>query len=293
MPSRKILVILIICLGVVGAVWIWERPQSEGNVGSGTPSADIAVATTSSMENSNSTTDTVNWQNILGTVQSTTTVASGLSGTSGTDDDTTMTSQLAKDFFGRYLLAQGEATQNGEDTTNGLDTDTSDQIANDVLSSGTYTANQAVVYTAQNLNVQTNSDKTTVENYIDTLAKNAQQMENGDNQNGNEVDIINGAILNQDQNKITKLDPIITSYQTLLSNMLKVPVPADVVGLHLQFVNYVSDVLSDLQSIRQTFIDPVRALAAVNVYKQDYTNMNLDSLKLEAYAQMEIKSFKN
>ena len=42
-----------------------------------------------------------------------------------------------------------------------------------------------------------------------------------DTKNGNEVDIINSAILNQDQNEITKLDPIITSYQTLLGNMLK------------------------------------------------------------------------
>jgi hypothetical protein len=288
MPSRKILVILIVCLGVVGAIWIWERPSADVAGSPEPPIADVAITSATSSESS------INWQKILGSVQSTTTVASGLDNI-GTDssDDNTLTSQLAKDFMARYLLAQGQQTQNGVDTSNGIDTSVSDQIASDVLSSGTYTTNQAVVYTAKNLNVQLNSDKTIVTNYINIMVQNADQMATSDKQNGSEVDIINSAILNQDQNEITKLDPIIQSYQILLGNMLKAPTPAEATDLQLEFVNSISNVLSDLRSIRQTFVDPVKSLVALNSYKQDYTNMGLAIQKLQTYAQIKIKSFTN
>ena len=77
MPSRKILVILIVCLGVVGAVWIFERPNENITAPNGASAGEIADATTTSATGNN----TIDWQAILGTVQSTTTVASGLAGT--------------------------------------------------------------------------------------------------------------------------------------------------------------------------------------------------------------------
>jgi hypothetical protein len=292
MPSRKILVILIICLGVVGAVWIlqWnfggQTPAQEA-IGRNSP-ADLTASETGTTTESG-----INWQNILGTVQSTTTVASGLADSAGAPDDTTETAQLAKDFMARYLLAQGQANQSGVDTTNGLDTDTSDQIASDVLSSGSYTTNQAVVYTAQNLNIQADSSKATVENYILALVKNSNQMEMSEKQNGNEVDIINDAILNQDQNELAKLDPIIANYQTLLQNMLKVPTPEEATALQLGLVNSISVVLSDLQAVRGSFVDPVKSLTALSSYKQDYTNMGLAIQNLETYSQTKMKSFTN
>jgi len=191
----------------------------------------------------------------------------------------------------RYLLAQSQANQSGVDTSNGLDQNTSDQIVSGVLSSGAYTTNQTVVYTAKNLNIQSNSNETIVINYFEVILKNFQQMSNRSKQNGSEIDIINNAILNQDQNEIAKLDPIIQSYQTLLSAMLKAPVPAEVTSLHLEFVNSISKVLSDLQAIRGSFIDPVKSLAALSTYKQDYTDMGSAIQKLETYMQIKIKSF--
>ena len=111
-------------------------------------------------------------------------------------------------------------------------------------------------------------------------------------QNGNEVDIINDAILNQNQSEITKLDPIIQSYQTLLLNMLKAPVPEDATAIHLEIVNSISAVLYDLQSIRVSFSDPVKALPALASYKQDYTNMGMAVQKWVTYTQVKMKSFK-
>jgi len=287
MPSKKILVVLIVCFGIVGAIWILQE-----NFG-GTP-AQLAVDQNTSVESSTSqngvvTSTNINWQKILGTVQSTTTIVSSLKSTSVALGDDTMTAQLAKDFFGRYLLAQGQATQSGADTTGGLDTGTSDQIVSGVLSSDGYTTAQAVVYTAQNLNIRPDSNKTTVQNYINSLVQYSQQMSNADNKNGNEVDIINNAILNQDQNEIAKLDPIIKSYQTLLSSVLKIPVPKEATSLHLKFVNSVSKILSDLQAIRQTFVDPVKSLAALGTYQQDFTDMGLNIQNLETYAQIKLK----
>jgi hypothetical protein len=287
MPSKKIISILIICLGIVGAVWVLQE-----NFGSlPQTNAQNSLTSNSSYEAGSASSTAINWQNILGNVQSTTTVVSGLDNTTDSSSDDTLTSQLAKDFFGRYMLAQGQENQSGVDTTDGLDTNTTDQIASDVLSSGSYTANQNVVYTVQNLNIQPKSDKATVSKYVSIMVQNSDQMALNDKKNGSEVDIINNAILNQDQTEITKLDPIITSYQTLLSNMIKTPVPEDAKTLHLEFVNSISNVLSDLQAIRQTFIDPVKSLNALSSYQQDYINMGLAIQKLQSYAQIKLNSF--
>jgi hypothetical protein len=290
MPSRKILAVLIVCLGVLAAVWILQENFNFGTNSSGKVGQAPAVSTS---ENATSSTNqSVDWQNILSNVQSSTTVADGLagSGASGAVGDS-LTDQLAQNFFNRYLDVQAQENQSGADTSNGLDTDTANQIAADTLSSGNYTSVQPVVYTLQNLIIASNSSQATVQNYINIFVKNSDQMSADEKQNGNEVDIINDAILNQDQNEIAKLDPIIQSYQTLLLNMLKAPSPANAAELHLGFVNSVSQVLADLQAIRTAFTDPVKALAAVNSYKQDYTDMGVAIEKLIIYMQTETKSF--
>jgi hypothetical protein len=235
-----------------------------------------------------STEKTFDWQRILNGVQSTTTIASGLYPENNIVGDTTITTQLAKDFFGRYLLAQGEQTQNGIDTSQGLDSTVSNQIAEDTLSSAGYLNVKNVLYTIKNLNIQSNSSQETVKNYIIALQKNATYMQNSNIQT-DEIDIINQAILTQDKTEITKLDPVIISYQTLLYNMLKTPIPQDVTDLHLEFVNSISAVLYDLQSIRNTFIDPVKSLMGLNSYKQDFINMSIAVEKLGSYAQLKMK----
>jgi len=289
MPSKKILVVSIICLGLIGGVWIFEQ-------NSGIEIPTLKPSSQNSLTSENSTTSTsVDWQKILSNSQGSTTIASGLNNTSASNynSNLSMTDQLAQNFFSQYLDAQGQANQSGMDTSNGLDQNTSDQIASDALSSGNYTTTQTVVYNAKSLNVQPNSNQTTVTNYLNILVKNDGQMVSSYNQTGDEVDIINDAILNQNQSEIVKLDPIIQSYQTLLSNMLKAPVPEDATAINLEIVNSISAVLYDLQAIRQSFSDPVKALPALASYKQDYTNMGLAIQKIETYSQIKMKSFTN
>ncbi len=277
MPSRKILVILIICLGLVGAVWILQQPSENFTSNSGSFATDIATTSTTSQTS-------VDWQNILSNIQSTTTVVSGLDQTTSinSDDDTTMTFQLAKDFFSRYLLAQGQANQNGVDTTGGLDQNTSDQIVSDVLSSGSYTNLQSVVYTAQNLNIEDVST-TTIINYFSTMKNNFTKWNAEATEKANAFDIFNTAVNNQDQNEIKKLDPIIERYNGVLLDLLKTPVPEDAVEIHLGLVNAVSSMLTDLKSMRILFVDPVKSLVVISNYQQHTIDIKLATEKLQVY----------
>lgn len=291
MPSKKILVVLILCVAILASVAIWQWRTNIKIFGQNNSPTLTSDDSATKANNPNAQ----NWQGMLSGVQGTTSVASGLINTdaSSPNESTNMTDLLSQDFFGRYMLIQGQENQSGIDTSNGLDTNISNQIADDVLSSGNYTSTQTIVYTPKNLNIQPNSNQTIVQNYFGILQKNASMMLGGNKQSGDEIDIINNAILNQNQNEIIKLDPIITSYKTLLSNMLKAPIPKDVTNLHLEFVNSISNILYDLQAIRGAFDDPVKALPAINSYKQDYMNMGLSVQKLMTYVQIKAKDFKN
>ena len=177
-------------------------------------------------------------------------------------DDTTLTTQMARDFMSQYLLLKkgGQAITEAEIS----------QIANNVLSLPTYTKSEGAVYIALNLKITNNIDKSTVSRYRDdvnwTLKTRSMQVKDGP------VSILNEAMNTQNQATLDRLDGIISITEGLIQDLLAIEVPKDAVSVHLGLLNAVSNILASLEAMKLAFIDPVKSYAGTNQYNNNVIN---------------------
>ena len=71
------------------------------------------------------------------------------------------------------------------------------------------------------------------------------------------MDILSTAVLNNKENEIEKLDPIIKGYTAILNSLATVPAPQNMTDKHLALLNSTSKLLSDIEGFRQIFTDPL------------------------------------
>ena len=86
------------------------------------------------------------------------------------------------------------------------------------------------------------------------------------NSNETELDIIQITIQTGDLTELKKLDPIAKGYNSILSALLKVPVPPSAQEAHINLLNALAEVFSDVQDMQHYSDDPVVALRGVINY---------------------------
>jgi hypothetical protein len=84
-----------------------------------------------------------------------------------------------------------------------------------------------------------------------------------------EMDILSTAVLNNKENEIEKLDPIIKGYTAILNSLATVPAPQNMTDKHLALLNSTSKLLSDIEGFRQIFTDPLIGIVGVGNYYSD------------------------
>ena len=77
------------------------------------------------------------------------------------------------------------------------------------------------------------------------------------------------AVTDDNEESLTALAPIITEHAEALQGFLALTVPADAVSLHLEIVNSISDVITDLEGMEQYFTDPILAFSGGLRYEID------------------------
>lgn len=85
----------------------------------------------------------------------------------------------------------------------------------------------------------------------------------------NEMVILNRAMSLDDAAAIEKLDPIIVSYEGMLSAMLVTEVPSNLVKEHLSLINVYNAILNDLRAFRNVFEDALPAMTRLRRYQAD------------------------
>lgn len=89
----------------------------------------------------------------------------------------------------------------------------------------------------------------------------------------NEFETIQKAIKNQSPSALSDLDPVILGYQNILHDFLKVQVPRSMVVSHLDLLNAIGNVLTDVQGFKKTFKDPIVGLMSLNQYPGDIESL--------------------
>ncbi len=263
MPSNKIFVVLILAVSSIVSVWLLERKPSHSIVTT-KPDSAISVETSGRPEIGSNT----DWSKLLNDVDSKSSVTTSVVPTSdtGSFDETTLTAQMSKDLLSRYLLV---ANKGGNLTQQDIES-----ITTDVLSSPDYNRLGGAVYLKSDLKVINKSDTATLDKYKQTLNQNlAKQIKTLENKT-NIGEILNTAIISKgesdtaDDRQLAGLDPFVSAFKTVLSDILRMEVPEELVGLHLAMLNAVSSVSSNSIAMRAMFSDPVKGFVGANQYEQ-------------------------
>lgn len=307
--SVKVLTLLIICGGIIGATALLSRSSS------GSPLSNVLVGSAGVITQAREETDNVDtdsdglldWQEVLiGTDLSKSdtdgdgapdgaetqagrdprikgpndknanipTIVGGTNSVNSTSvEEGTLTDQMSKDFFARYLLLK----QGGKEVT----PEQAAKIAENTLKSADYTKTSGVVYTRKNIRVGSKTSKDLVEMYSKSITQIL--INRAIEDRGTTLDIISSAVKNQDQSELKKLDPIIASYKGVISDLVNLEIPSDAVDVHLNFLNSYSNLLSTVEAMRVLFTDPVRSFSAIGLYQGQSQELVSSVEKLSLY----------
>ena len=86
---------------------------------------------------------------------------------------------------------------------------------------------------------------------------------------------------------LAELDPIIVGYRAMKKGLLNLTVPARVAGVHLDLINVIEAVASDIEAMRHVFTDPLLTMLRMKRYTDDaaglyYALKNIDTLLTRA-----------
>jgi len=105
-------------------------------------------------------------------------------------------------------------------------------------------------------------------------------------QNENELVIMERAALNDNPSELAALEPIAQAYAGMVADMLKLATPSGFAAEHVDLLNMLALIESDIRAMRETEKDPLNALVHTQRYIDDatglYTALNNIRTKLES-----------
>ncbi|MEK7669122.1 MAG: hypothetical protein AAB350_00825 [Patescibacteria group bacterium] len=87
----------------------------------------------------------------------------------------------------------------------------------------------------------------------------------------NELEIIGAAISSGEQSKLDELDTIITTYEKIKTELIKMPVPKTFIKAHLDLTNGVASMATALREAKNVLADPLRGLSGMQIYQEGGT----------------------
>lgn len=261
MLNRKIISLLIIALSAIVSSWFFSKdPESAVSQKNNTPESGIEVANARPyIENSQNE----EWKKLLTNIDPKDQVVTNLTKSNSEKfDDSTLTAQLAKDFFSQYLLAKQGGTE--------ISSEDIGRITGSVSASEKYTTLRSPVYRVGNLKVTGQGDLETMREY--KTAVNSVLKKRSAELKINPIEIVQEAVNTQSEKTLQKLDPIILLAKNFIDDFLKIEVPQVAVNHHLALLNSSSSILTDLEAFRTLLNDPTIALIALGQYGSHTTN---------------------
>lgn len=242
---------MIICCAIIVSTWILNRKVETAKTLLKENAHVVAVAQAPIESNQD-------WKKILTNISTTTKTFINLTKTPA-DDQTTLTAQMSRDFMSQYLLLKKGGRE--------ISIADANQIASNVMSVPEYTQPSAAVYVASNLHITTSKTQDTYIGYkttVNYMLKNRSLQIKDD-----PVTILTNTMKTENSSEIAKLDPLVATSKSLITDLLSVAVPIDAVKIHLDLINAVSSLSVNLESMRGVLNDPVKTMASISTYNQN------------------------
>ncbi len=275
MPSKKVLAILIVCISLIGSAWLISSTPSLEEIKNSQKETVINNVSASAYKQ---LTDDKNedWKKLLNTVD---TKNQQVEKVIKTDEDsfeeTSITAKLSKDLMSKYLALKGSGkTITPEDLNS---------ITGSVLNNPEYTTSKGAKYITSNLKIISGEDPDSIITYkagIKAIGKKAFSHLKED-----PYITIAKTMQSSSPDQLRALDPIIEGIKLAIKELLNISVPKEAVVLHLNFLNSFSKILTDLESIRLLFDDPVKSLSGIKQYDDDKLEFMKNINEMSEYVQ--------
>ncbi len=251
---NKTYVVLVICVAVIVSVWLVERSVPEKK------SANAELETYSTEDTADDS-----WKNTLSSVKFKDPDESKISSPDDPNafDETSLTGQMARDLFSRYLL-----TIKDNPTQENLN-----KISDSILSSENYSKISSVVYAISNINTSSSNTSASIKQYGDSLNK----IIIGEMMNTQKADplptILLESIQSENKKRLSDLEVYVKAFKNITNGLLNMAVPSDFSQLHLELLNSSSAVYTDLQAMSKFLDDPIKGIISVKQYSDDLVIM--------------------
>jgi hypothetical protein len=266
---NKTYVVLVICIGVIISVWLIQRSVPEKK-------STNSTLETYSTENTNEE----SWKDTLSSIKFSDPEISKTSSQDdpNTFDETSLTGQMARDLFSRYLL-----TIKDNPTQENLD-----KISNSILSSENYTKISSVIYNINNINSNPSNSSVSIKQYGDNLNK----VIIGEMMATQKADplptILLESIQNENKKRLSDLNVYVKAFKNITDGLLKMSVPSEFAELHLELLNSSSAVYTDLNAMSQFLDDPIKGIISVKQYSDDLVLMETVQEKINVIYKRKI-----
>lgn len=184
----------------------------------------------------------------------------------------TATDKIARDFFARYM----ELRQMGMSK----DKYSQNELVGQVLSSGIVIGSPKK-YTERDVIVTTENSLEGIKKYGDDVGRIFKT--NTLTESRNEAAIAKDALDTENYGKLGEIDPIIKSYQNIISALLKVKTPSLMKDKHLSLVNSISELLFSATSLRKIDVDPVLGIKGLSEYIIGFKDLNSSINDIRTY----------
>lgn len=190
-------------------------------------------------------------------------------------EDLTVTDKFSQEFFARYI----ELKRSGKGTIS--EQDQADLV--NLLAEKKYFSVPSKIYTKKDLKILNNVSTTTLHSYGNNIAKII--VENNPGQIDNEFLILEKALRSNNPNEVKKYDKIIKYYKQIIDGFRGIPVSEDVSGSHIEMLNNLSSIMSNIEAMKKVFDDPVFATSNITGFINNFRAFTVTWTNLQDYFQ--------
>lgn len=249
-PRKQTVLIFILCIVVVVLVTWYAKPSWD--IG-GINYKDQAELD-SDKYNPVIIDDNTSWKDqFISSSTGTISFKSAISDSTAKNEPLTLTDQLGRDFFSKFMLMQ----QGGIVTDPTKIQEVTNQLISNSITDAPYPETISIDKIRINNNIVTNQ---ILKDYGDMIVK----ILNNNMPKQNEAEIADRALSEDNMEILKEIDINISGYQSSLSAMLNTSVPKPLSEYHLGLANGINIQLFNSKALRRLDTDPVLALNAIN-----------------------------
>lgn len=248
-PRKQTVVIFILCAFAVGGTAYYVKGGNDSSAALTGASQDVAIDTSYDTTSANN-----EWQEQFltsGAGFKATPQAQG-TGDTTTAENLTATDRLGRSIFGKYVELKKMGLSDDATAISNVVEESLAELGTDLAAPKVY-AKKDISITTDSAAVLKSYGQVIASSISDYVAKDDEAL------------LVLKAFESQDAALLADIDPIIRTYQSMISRLLATPAPQSLAARHLELINGLSAALYSAQSFRAIDTNPVQALAGISL----------------------------